>query len=84
MKIQVFLKISALQNFANSSGKHMRCETAALQALSFIIKRLQHKCFPVKFLRAPFSTEQLLWLLFKISNSNNLFKDVSPISLTHN
>ena len=34
-----------------------------------------------KLLTAPFSTEQLLWLLFNTSNS--LFKDVSAISLTH-
>ena len=88
MKIQVFLKISVLYNLANFSGKHLRWETPALQALSpatcnFIKKRLQQKCFPVKFLIALFSTE-LLRLLFKISNSNNLLKDVSAMSLSHN
>ena len=57
---------------------------AGSQACSFTKKRLQQKCFPVKFLRTLFSTEQLGWLLFKIRNSNNLFKDVSAISLTHN
>ena len=77
MKIQVFLKISVLKNVTNFSGKHLRWETTS----SFIKKRLQQKCFPVKFLRAPFSTEQLRWLLFKISNSNNLFKDISAIYL---
>ena len=51
---------------------------------NFIKRRLQPKRFPVKFLRAPLSTEQLRWLLFKISNSNNLIKGVSAISLTHN
>ena len=47
----------------------------------FIKKPLQHKCFPVKFLRTSFSTEQLRWLLFKISNSNKsvqrCFSDIS-------
>ena len=57
---------------------------AGPQACNFIKKRVQQKRFPVKFLRTPFSTEQFRWLLFKIRNSNNLFKDVSAISLTHN
>ena len=57
---------------------------ADLRACNFIPKRLQQKCFPVKFLRTSFYTEQLRWLLFKIRNSNNLFIDVSVISLTHN
>ena len=47
-------------------------------------KRLQHKCFLVKFLRTPCSREQLQWLLFKTRNRNDLFQDVSAISLTHN
>ena len=36
------------------------------QAWSFIKQRLQHRCFPVKFakfLRTPFSTEHIRWLL---------------------
>ena len=45
---------------------------AGPQACNFIKKRLQHKCFPVNFLRTPFSREQLQWLLFKIRNSNDL------------
>ena len=58
-----------------------------LQACNFIKKKLQDKCFPVKFLRTTFSTEQLRWLLFKIRNSNKsvqrCFSDISyaqPIS----
>ena len=89
MKIQVFLKISVLKKFANFSGKHLRWETPAMQAprpatCNFVKKRPQHMCFSVKFLRTPFSTEQIRWMLFKISNLNNLFKDASAISLTHN
>ena len=64
--------IYVLKNFANFSEKEL-----ALQGL-------QHKYFPVKFLRALFSTEQLRWLRFKVRNSNNLLKDVSVISLTRN
>ena len=56
---------------------------ADLRACNFIQKRLQQNCFPVKFLRTSFSTEQLWWLLFKIRNGNNLFIDVSVISVTH-
>ena len=36
------------------------------QAWSFIKQRLQYRCFPVKFakfLRTPFSTEHIRWLL---------------------
>ena len=84
MKAHVFLKIRFYWNFANYSGKHLRWETpSGLQPATLFKKRLQHNCFPVKLLRAPFSTEQLLSLLFKVSNSNTLFKDVSAISLTH-
>ena len=76
MKIQVFLKLSVLKNVANFIAKHLCWETPALQAVrpatwSFVKKRLQQKCFPVKFLRAPFSTEQFLWLLSKISNTES-------------
>ena len=80
--MQSFLKVSVLKNFANFSE-----EKPALQAprlATFLKKRLQHKYFPVKFLRTLFSTEQLRWLLFKIRNSNNLVKDISLIYLTHN
>ena len=54
------------------------------QSCNLIKKRLQHRCFPVKFakfIRTPFSTVHLGWLLFKISNSNNLFKDFLAVFL---
>ena len=70
MKILLFVKISVLKNFACIAG---------FEACNFFIKRLQLEYFPVNFLRTLFSTEQLQWLLFKIRNSNNLFKDVSGI-----
>ena len=31
MKIQMFLKVSALKNFVNFSGKRLRCRPAGLQ-----------------------------------------------------
>ena len=57
---EVFCKKSVLKNFANFTGKHL-CwnlfyEVAGLQLASFFKKRVQHKCFPVKYgkiLRTP-------------------------------
>ena len=55
---QMFLRIGVLKNFANFTGKHLRWSLflIKLQSCSFIKKRLQRKCFPVKFaklLRTP-------------------------------
>ena len=47
-------KIDLLQNFSNFTGKHL-CrglffsKVAILKACNFVNKRLQHRCFPVKF-----------------------------------
>ena len=68
----MFFKISVLRNFASFTGKHVRWRLflikRLLQASNFIKKRLQLKCFPVKFaklLRRVFFTEHLRWLLLK-------------------
>ena len=61
IRSQMFFKIGILQNFANFTGKNL-CwslfnEVVGPQACNLIKKRLQHKCFPVKFakiLRTPF------------------------------
>ena len=56
---QIFLKIGVLKSFANFTGKH-QCWSL------FVVKRLQHRCFSVKFskfLRILFFTEHLRWLL---------------------
>ena len=48
------VKKGLLRNFANFTGKHN--QVADLQSASFLQKRFQHKCFPVKFaklLRTP-------------------------------
>ena len=47
---QMFFEIGVLKNISNFTGKN-------LKACNFIKKRLQHKCFPIKFekfLRTPF------------------------------
>ena len=67
----MFLEIYVLKNFESFTGKHLRKHP---QTCKFIKKRLQHKCFPVKLLRTPFSTEQRRWLLFKINNRNKSVK----------
>ena len=61
-RFQMFFKVSVLKSFANFTGKHL-CWGLFLKNLQaeglqlFIEKSLQHKCFPlkfVKFLRTPF------------------------------
>ena len=54
---QMFFKIGALKNFTNFTRKHLKLK-----------KRLQRRCFPVKFckvLRTPFFTEHLRWLVLE-------------------
>ena len=68
---EVFCKKGALRNFAKFLGKHL-CQS--LMPATLIKKRLWHRCFPVnfaKFLRTPFLTEHLQWLLL---NKDNQFK----------
>ena len=69
----MLLKIGAPKNFENLIGRTPALESlfkkaAGPEACNFIKKRLQHRCFSVKFanfLRAPFSTEDHRWLAFK-------------------
>ena len=70
---KVFCKKCVLKNFAKFTGKHL-CQSllfnkvAGLRPANLLIKRLWHRCFPVnfaKFLRTPFLTEHLRWLLLK-------------------
>ena len=51
---QIFLKTGALKSFANLKGKHLHwslflIKVAGLKSSNFIKKRLQHRCFSVKF-----------------------------------
>ena len=57
---QMFFKIVVLENFAHFTGKHLRWRLALIKIFKFIKKKLQHRCFPVKFykfLRTTFFTE---------------------------
>ena len=66
-RLQMFFKIGVLKNCANFTGKHL-CwslflkNSCSLKACNFIIKRLQHRCFTVrftKFLKTHSFTEHL-------------------------
>ena len=67
---QMFFEKGDLKNFANFSEKHLCCNLfCSLKACNFIKKRLQDRCFPVKFskfLRTPFFTEHLWGLLLRL------------------
>ena len=70
---EVFCKRVVLRNFAKFTRKHL-CQSlfinkvAGPRSATLLKKRLCHRCFPVnfaKFLRTPFRTEHLWWLLLK-------------------
>ena len=69
----MFFKIVVLKSFANFTGKHLSWSLfnmfAGPQNCNFIKKRLQHRAFPIKFakfLRTPFCTKHLQWLLLTV------------------
>ena len=71
---EVFCKKGVLWNFVKFTGKYLRQslffnKLAGLRPATLSKKRLWHRCFPVnfvKFLRTPFLTEHLRWLLLII------------------
>ena len=71
---EVFCKKAVLRNFAKFIWKHLcQClffnKVAGLSPATLLKKRYWHMCFPVnvaKFLRTPFLTEHLRWLLLPI------------------
>ena len=72
---EVFFYKGILRNFAKFSGKHLCLglsfdKIPGLRPATLLKERLWHRCFLVnfeKFLRTPFFTEHLWWLLlFKI------------------
>ena len=74
-----------LRNFAKFTGKH-QCQSlffskvASLRPATLLKKRLWHRSFTVnfaKFLRTPFFTEQLRWLLLK-----RLSKEIVSLEVT--
>ena len=65
------------KNFAKFTGKN-QCQSlffnkvASLRPAALLKKRLWHRCFPknfAKFLRTPFLTEHLRWMLLTFSES---------------
>ena len=73
-RLHVFFKIGVLKSFTNFTGKHL-CWILLLKKLAgwrpatLFKKILQHRYFPVKFekfLRSPFFTEHLRWLLLHL------------------
>ena len=69
-RLQMFFKIGVLKRSANFTEKHL-CwiyfqKNLQVQGLLFIIKRLQHRRFPVRFtqfLETPFFIEHIRWLI---------------------
>ena len=72
---EVFFKKGVLRNFTKFTGKHLYQslffnKVAGLRSATLLKKRLLHRCVPVsfvRFLRTPFHTEQLRWLLLSQS-----------------
>ena len=72
-RFQLFFKIGILKNFAIFTGRHF-CwslfnKVAGLQGCNIMIRRLQHRCFPLniaKKFRLAFYIEQLCWLLLNL------------------
>ena len=68
---EVFCKKGVFRNFAKFTGKHLFQsfffnKVAGLRLATLLKKRLWHRCFSVnfaEFLRTPFLTEHLRWLL---------------------
>ena len=66
-RLEVFCKKDALRNFKNSQENSC---ARVFPPATLLRNRIWHRCFPVnfeKFLRTPFLTEHLLWLLVHVS-----------------
>ena len=72
----------ALGSVRTSRSSHRRCSVrkvvlrnfAGLRPATLLKKRLWYRCFPVnfaKFLRTPFLTEHLRWLLLEVRTQPN-------------
>ena len=93
------MKKGDLRNFAKFTGK-LLCQSlfinkvVGLKPATLLKKRLWHRCFPVnfaKFLRTPFFTEDLWWLLldfkaFLLNNrsTTNMIKLIFKTRQEHN
>ena len=74
---EVFYKKGVLKNFAKFIGKHL-CQSlffnkvAGLGPATLLKKRLRYRCFPLniaKFLKTPFLTKHLRWLLLSFEKN---------------
>ena len=82
---EMFCKKDVLRSFEQFTGKHL-CQSlflnkvAGLRPVTLLKKRLWYSCFPVnfaKFLRTPFFTEHLRWLLMLLDEIQITKKDES-------
>ena len=81
--LEVLCKKGVLRNFPKFTGKHL-CQSVFFlmwfeaEAYNFILKKLWHRCSEnfAKFLRTPFLTEHLQWLLLKIDLCRRISKKV--------
>ena len=83
---QIFFKIGVLKIFANPKRKHLSGDTflKSFNPEGSVKKRLQHKCFPVKFakyLRTPTLTEQLQWLPLTLNSYFQRIPERKPVRL---
>ena len=70
------------KNFVNSTGKHL---CLSLLACNSIKKRLQYRCFSVKFtkfLRTPFFIGKLQWLLLRFNSCFQRSPGQKPMQLS--
>ena len=82
---EVLCKNGIVKNFA---GKHL-CQglffnkVAGLRPAILLKQRLWHQCFPVnvtKFLRMPFFTEHLWWLLLKAADNHKIITQTHALA----
>ena len=88
-RLEVFCKKGVLKNFAKFARKHL-CQSlffnkvSGLRSATLLKTRVWHRCFLVnfaKFLRTPFLTERLWWLLLPFYfTSNTISTIIIPIS----
>ena len=87
---EVFCKKGVLKNFAKFTGKHL-CQSlffnkvAGLRPVTLLKKRLWHRCFAMnfaKFLRTPFGTEHLWWLLLMLSLITLISRNLTMENMT--
>ena len=72
---KLFLELSQNSQEKTPVSESFFNKVASLRTATLFKKRLWHRCFPVNFaifLRTPFLTEQLRWLLLKLSLSKSL------------